>query len=160
MIGLLKQDKFIFERIIIVIQVESPSYIPHIFQSSKNSSAYSGLTIGIFGSYPSFSTEKVLDLPKIAFRHIPHEWIQVTTVSLAMDQMLGTALLLLIILAVTDEENMKITSSLVPVIIGLGLSAIHLRLVPGLGLTHISKTCPIYGSNPINIQNIPFPALA
>ena len=80
--------------------------------------------------------------------------------SLAMDQMLGTALLLLIILAVTDEENMKITSSLVPVIIGLGLSAIHLRLVPGLGWTHISKTCPIYGSNPINIQNIPFPALA
>jgi len=77
-------------------------------QSAKNSSAYSGLTIGIFGSYPSFSTEKV------------------TTVSLAMDQMLGTALLLLIILAVTDEENMKIISSLVPVIIGLGLSAIHL----------------------------------
>ena len=106
---------------------------PHIFQSSKNSSAYSGLTIGIFGSYPSFSTEKVFDLPKSAFRHIPHEWIQVTTVSLAMDQMLGTALLLLIILAVTDEENMKITSSLVPVIIGLGLSAIHLRLVSGLG---------------------------
>ena len=55
--------------------------------------------------------------------------IKVTTVSLAMDQMLGTALLLLIILAVTDEENMKIISSLVPVIIGLGLSAIHLRLL-------------------------------
>ena len=53
--------------------------------------------------------------------------MKVTTVSLAMDQMLGTALLLLIILAVTDEENMKIISSLVPVIIGLGLSAIHLR---------------------------------
>ena len=60
-----------------------------------------------------------------------------------MDQMLGTALLLLIILAVTDEENMKITSSLVPVIIGLGLSAIHLRLVSKLGWTHISKTCPM-----------------
>ena len=68
-----------------------------------------------------------MDLPKIASRHIDHIWIQVTTVSLAMDQMLGTALLLLIILAVTDEENMKITSSLVPLIIGLGLSAIHLR---------------------------------
>ena len=53
--------------------------------------------------------------------------MKVTTVSLAMDQMLGTALLLIIILAVTDEENMKIISSLVPVIIGLGLSAIHLR---------------------------------
>ena len=77
-----------------------------------------------------------MDLPKIAFRHIDHEWIQVTTVSLAMDQMLGTALLLLIILAVTDEENMKITSSLVPVIIGLGLSAIHLRLVSKLGWPH------------------------
>ena len=59
---------------------------------------------------------------------------KVTTVSLAMDQMLGTALLLLIILAVTDEENMKIISSLVPVIIGLGLSAIHLRWLPPFGL--------------------------
>ena len=59
---------------------------------------------------------------------------KVTTVSLAMDQMLGTALLLLIILAVTDEENMKIISSLVPVIIGLGLSAIHLRWLPTFGL--------------------------
>ena len=90
-----------------------------------------------------------MDLPKIAFRHIDHEWIQVTTVSLAMDQMLGTALLLLIILAVTDEENMKITSSLVPVIIGLGLSAIHLRLVSGLGWTHISQTYPMVATQSI-----------
>ena len=28
-------------------------------QDPKNSTAYTGLTIGIFGSYPSFSTEKV-----------------------------------------------------------------------------------------------------
>ena len=52
---------------------------------------------------------------------------QVTTVSLAMDQMLGTAMLLIIILAVTDDKNMKIQSSLVPITIGLGLTAIHLR---------------------------------
>ena len=44
-----------------------------------------------------------------------------------MDQMLGTAMLLIIILAVTDKENMKIENSLVPISIGLGLTAIHLR---------------------------------
>ena len=43
-----------------------------------------------------------------------------------MDQILGTAMLLIIILAVTDNKNMKIDSSLVPITIGLGLTAIHL----------------------------------
>ena len=50
-----------------------------------------------------------------------------TTLSLAMDQVLGTAMLLIIILAVTDNNNMKIQSSLIPITIGLGLTAIHLR---------------------------------
>jgi len=65
-------------------------------------------TAGIFASYPTYSIGQV-------------NWY-----SLAVDQTLGTALLLLIILAVTDEDNMKITSSLVPLLIGLGLTAIHL----------------------------------
>ena len=47
--------------------------------------------------------------------------------NLAIDQILGTGLLLIIILSVTDKRNMKIETGLVPVIIGLGLSAIHLR---------------------------------
>lgn len=76
--------------------------------SSTNSSSYTSNTHGIFASYPSFPVT------------------QVTTVTLAMDQMLGTALLLIIILAVTDQSNMKINNSMVPVIIGLGLTAIHL----------------------------------
>jgi glycerol uptake facilitator-like aquaporin len=58
--------------------------------------------------------------------HYESNTAQVTTVSLAMDQILGTALLLIVILSVTDGENMKITSSLVPITIGLGLTAIHL----------------------------------
>ena len=78
-------------------------------QSSVNATTYTSNTIGIFASYPTFSTN------------------QVSTISLAMDQMLGTALLLLIILAVTDSENMKVPSGLVPLTIGLGLTAIHLR---------------------------------
>lgn len=77
-------------------------------QSPQNSTAYSGVTLGIFASYPSFPLTEV------------------TTVSLAMDQMLGTALLLVIILAVTDEHNMKITTGFIPIIIGLGLTSIHL----------------------------------
>jgi len=67
---------------------------------------YSDKTMGIFASYPSFA--------------------ETSTVTLAMDQMLGTALLLIIILAVTDDNNMNIQSSLVPITIGLGLTAIHL----------------------------------
>lgn len=47
--------------------------------------------------------------------------------NLAFDQILGTALLVIIILSVTDKRNMKIEASLVPVIIGLGLTSIHLR---------------------------------
>ena len=54
--------------------------------------------------------------------------MQVSVLNLAFDQVLGTALLVIIILSVTDKRNMKIEASLVPVIIGLGLTSIHLRL--------------------------------
>jgi len=74
----------------------------------EGSGNYSALTHGIFASYPNFTLD------------------QVSTLSLAMDQILGTAMLLLIILAVTDSNNMNIQSSLVPITIGLGLTAIHL----------------------------------
>merc|ERR1712096_586938 len=73
--------------------------------SPTNSSNYTFATQGIFSTYPFFDTEKV------------------TTVSLAIDQMLGTGMLLIIILAVTDDKNMNIQSSLVPLTIGLGLTA-------------------------------------
>jgi len=66
-------------------------------------------TAGIFASYPNALPT---DTP--------------STATLAIDQMFGTALLLVIILAVTDDKNMKITSSLVPLLIGLGLAAIHI----------------------------------
>lgn len=67
---------------------------------------YSMATAGIFASYPTD--------PRLS------------TATLVMDQMLGTALLLIIILAVTDSKNMEVSSSLVPLLIGLGLTAIHL----------------------------------
>jgi len=88
--------------------------------SPNNSSSYTSATHGIFASYPFFDVK------------------QVTTLSLAMDQMLGTAMLLIIILAVTDSKNMKIESSLVPLTIGLGLTAIHLSF----GLTAGSAINP------------------
>jgi glycerol uptake facilitator-like aquaporin len=75
----------------------------------ETSGSYTSATHGIFASYPFFGTD------------------QVTTLSLAMDQVLGTAMLLIIILAVTDNNNMNKESSLVPLTIGLGLTAIHLR---------------------------------
>ncbi len=49
------------------------------------------------------------------------------------DQILGTACLLVIILAVTDERNMKVASGLVPLLIGLGLAAIHISMAFNAG---------------------------
>jgi glycerol uptake facilitator-like aquaporin len=51
---------------------------------------------------------------------------EISTACLAFDQILGTALLVIIILAVTDANNMKPNSGLVPLLIGLGLCAIHI----------------------------------
>ena len=64
-------------------------------------------TVGIFASYPHGG-----------------DWTP-SSVTLAFDQILGTALLLIIILAVTDAKNMNVSSGLVPLLIGLGLAAIH-----------------------------------
>ena len=56
-----------------------------------------------------------------------------STVTLFFDQLLGTALLLIIILSVTDERNMKVPSGFVPLFIGLGLTAIHLSFAFNAG---------------------------
>jgi len=63
-------------------------------------------TAGIFASYPMNG--------------------EIGTACLAFDQILGTALLLIIILAVTDGNNLKPNTGLIPLLIGLGLAAIHL----------------------------------
>ncbi len=54
-------------------------------------------------------------------------------ITLSFDQILGTALLVIIILAVTDKHNMKVPSGLVPLLIGLGLTAIHLAMAANAG---------------------------
>jgi len=69
-------------------------------------------TAGIFASFPS-------DVP--------------STVTLAFDQLIGTAMLLIIILAVTDDKNMKVPQGMVPLYIGLGLTAIHLSFALNAG---------------------------
>jgi len=92
----------------LVLWGEYADLITMVELNKTNTTSYSSATQGIFASYPFFELK------------------QVTTLSLAMDQMLGTAMLLIIILAVTDKENMKMESSMVPISIGLGLTAIHL----------------------------------
>lgn len=72
--------------------------------------AYTAATRGIFASYPVEG--------------------KYSTGVLAGDQILGTSLLLLIICAVTDPRNLRISPSHVPLYLGLGLAAIHL----GFGL--------------------------
>ena len=88
-------------------------------------------TAGIFASYPSFPTETVPQKPNIKKVKVIIEGkqsSQVALYTLAADQILGTFLLLIIIFSVTDEHNMNISGSLVPLTIGLGLTVIHLRL--------------------------------
>ena len=53
--------------------------------------------------------------------------------TLFFDQLIGTALLMIIIMAVTDDKNMKVPSGLVPLYIGLGLTAIHLSFAYNAG---------------------------
>ena len=53
--------------------------------------------------------------------------------TLAFDQLIGTAMLLIIILAVTDDKNMKVPQGMVPLYIGLGLTAIHLSFALNAG---------------------------
>ena len=68
---------------------------------------------GIFASYPA------------------NENINIAT--LIFDQVLGTAVLLIVIFAVTDEKNMKVPSGLVALLIGLGLTSIHISLAFNAG---------------------------
>ncbi len=56
-----------------------------------------------------------------------------STVTLVMDQLLGTACLMVIVLAVTDEKNMKVPPGLYPLLIGLGLTGIHISLGANAG---------------------------
>ena len=68
---------------------------------------------GVFASYPAGT--------------------EIHTVTLVFDQLIGTALLLIIILAVTDDKNMKVPSGMVPLYIGLGLTLIHLSFAFNAG---------------------------
>jgi MIP family channel proteins len=70
----------------------------------------------MFASYPN------------TFKISPNssEFAAPSVATLAMDQMFATALLVVIILAVTDDKNMKVIGSMVPLLIGLGLCAIHI----------------------------------
>eukprot|EP00088_Acartia_fossae_P070195 TRINITY_DN9333_c0_g1_i2.p1 TRINITY_DN9333_c0_g1~~TRINITY_DN9333_c0_g1_i2.p1 ORF type:complete len:278 (-),score=67.89 TRINITY_DN9333_c0_g1_i2:332-1165(-) len=81
-------------------------YEMSVLPAGTNYNGYTMATAGIFASYPMNA--------------------KITTSCLAMDQILGTALLVIIILAVTDENNMKVPGGLVPLLIGLGLCAIHI----------------------------------
>ena len=65
------------------------------------------------------------------FATYPNEASSIAT--LIVDQALGTAVLLVIILAVTDERNMKVTSGLVPLLIGMGLAVIHISFAFNAG---------------------------
>ena len=67
------------------------------------------------------------------FSSYPAPFVQENIGTLMFDQAVGTALLLIIILAATDGKNMKVASGLVPLYIGLGLSAIHFSFAGNAG---------------------------
>jgi MIP family channel proteins len=87
----------------------------------------------LFGTYADWINQQGKDVKSAGiFASYPGDFGP-STISLILDQFLGTALLLIIILSVTDGRNMKVTSSLVPLYIGLGLTAIHLSFALNAG---------------------------
>jgi len=68
---------------------------------------------GIFASYPA--------------EYLENEFYWVS------DQVLGTAILLIIINAATDKKNMNLPSGMIPLTIGLGLTSIHISLALNAG---------------------------
>jgi len=66
------------------------------------------------------------------------------TATLVFDQLLGTALFVIVILAVTDSRNMSVAPGLVPLLIGLGLIGVHLSfgLNSGTGVNPARDLAP------------------
>merc|ERR1712223_2337891 len=91
----------------------------------------------LYGTYADFINQSDNTVPGTAgiFSSYPGGLLEgpASTISLILDQFLGTALLLIIILSVTDGRNMKVSSQMVPLYIGLGLAAIHLSFALNAG---------------------------
>lgn len=87
-------------------------YSDAVHEFEGNSGNLTLATAGIWASFPS---------PNIS------------ATQAAVDQVVGTAVLLVIILAVTDSKNMNIPQHLVPLYIGLGLASIHMSLALNAG---------------------------
>merc|ERR1712018_571420 len=96
----------------------------------------SAILFGTYADFINFQGKSVDNGTAGIFASYPSEWGATagpSTITLILDQFLGTALLLIIILAATDGLNMKSTSGLVPLYIGLGLTAIHLSFALNAG---------------------------
>jgi len=88
----------------------------------------------LFGTYADYINDAGKNVASAGiFASYPNGAFNLSTISLILDQFLGTALLLIIILSATDGLNMKLTSGLVPLYIGLGLTAIHLSFALNAG---------------------------
>ena len=56
-----------------------------------------------------------------------------STMTLVFDQMLGTAVLVLIVMVINDQRHINTSSGLAALLLGLGLTAIHLSLALNSG---------------------------
>ena len=97
---------------------------------------YLGALLGAAVLYGIYADGIALNLGKNVqgagiFASFPNE--DSSTATLIMDQALGTACLLVIILAVTDKRNMDVPSGLIAPLIGLGLAAIHISFAFNAG---------------------------
>ena len=86
----------------------------------------SAVLYGIY--YDGIKVLKASYVPNAAgiFASYPGSLYELTVPTLVFDQLFGTCLLLIVIFAVTDEHNMSVPKGLIPFMIGMGLTAIHL----------------------------------
>ena len=97
---------------------------------------YLGAFIAAALLYGLYYEMYILNLDEHTFSHSLATYPGDHTLSiwtLVVDQLVGTALLLIIIMAACDRRNMNLSSGQIPLAIGLGLTVIHLGFATNAG---------------------------
>ncbi|XP_059090733.1 aquaporin-9-like isoform X1 [Tigriopus californicus] len=103
-----------------------------VYWAAQYLGAFAGATV-LYGVYAdAIEAQLGMNMSSAGiFASYPKDDIGVVT--LIVGQTLGTGILLIIILAATDKKNMNVPPGLLPLTIGLGLTAIHISFAYNAG---------------------------